>query len=222
LQSSVGALAFRPSRARAVTPIGIYARRRFSQLFINIIHPLSTRLLLFAPSSRACPRKPLLPSNKHPSYLLHSPPLMRLRGSECKEKTINHELRTRAKLSLSQRSLLVHHFKRASITTPLCLYCLRIPNPFTSHAALSPSPPVFSLQVVFLVGTLFSLGDCLIPSHFQSKYKPIRTFLFHPSILHFPNSSRWFKPYRQRCQKSYSRSSAEHTPFDDSHLLDHC
>ena len=97
-------------------------------------------------------------SNKHPPYLLHTSPLMRLRGSECREKTRNHELRTRAKLSLSQRSLLVHHFKRASITTPLCLYCLRIPNPFTAHTAHLPSPPVLLNAICFLGRDTLFLG----------------------------------------------------------------
>jgi len=90
-----------PLRARTVTPIGIYARPRLSQLFINIV---STRLLLFASIKSRMFTKTAPTSNKHPSYLLHSPLLMRLRRSECREKTRNHEFRTRAKLSISQRS----------------------------------------------------------------------------------------------------------------------
>lgn len=76
---------------------------------------------------------------------------MRLRGSECREKTINHELRTRAKLSLSQRSLLVHHHA----TLPLLS---EDTQPFTAHAALSPSPPVLFIASCFLGRDTLFLG----------------------------------------------------------------
>lgn len=100
-----------PLRARTVTPIGIYARLRSSQLFINII---SILLLLFASIKSRMFTKTAPTSNKHHSYLLHSPLLMRLRRRVCREKTRKHEPRTRAKLSLSQRS-----FTRPSLQASL-------------------------------------------------------------------------------------------------------
>ena len=58
-----------PSRVWAVASIGIYARLRFSQPFINITHPLYIHLLLFASiKSRMFTKSAPVP-NKHLSYL---------------------------------------------------------------------------------------------------------------------------------------------------------
>jgi len=146
-------------RCCAVTPIDIYARLRLSQLFINIMHPLSIRLLLPASIKSRMLKNPL-PFRTSPSSLSllwysvtsFSPPLVEKEWSRERNSAprANLSILTFIYLFIMSKSTPPHHYAPLSEDT----------RPITARSA--PSPQLVVLNAVcllrwFLVGTFFSL-----------------------------------------------------------------